>query len=245
MKKTALLAVALATCLGYVPAQAADVVSSNIVGYEKINLAAGAYYLSGSQFVKVGGNNATLNDLFSSTDIPFDTEVLTLNASGTYDHFYYLEEAYDAESDDFIQGWGDGSEEYVTDTLPPGTGFWVKAPESYSLTQAGEVVSSDSITIDVPKDQLVMIANPFPEGFNPNAVTWSDNLPYDTEIMTLNASGSYDHFYYLEEAYDEQTDDFITGWGNGSEEYVTGNIASFGQGIWIKSAESISLTIKK
>jgi hypothetical protein len=230
---------------GFAPARAADVVSSNIVGYEKVNLSKNTYFLSGSQFVKVGGGAGTLNDLFAGADIPFDTEVLTLNASGSYDHFYYLEEAYDAVSDDFIQGWGDGSEEYVTDPIPPGTGFWVKAPADYSLTQAGEVVSSDSITIDVPAGQLVMIANPFPEGFNPNAVTWSANLPYDTEIMTLNASGSYDHFYYLEEAYDAVSDDFIPGWGNGSEEYVTENIASFGQGIWIQSTEAISLTITK
>ena len=63
--------------------------------------------------------------------------------------------------------------------------------------------------------------------------------------MTLNASGSYDHFYYLEEAYDAQTDDFVTGWGDGGEEFVTENIASFGQGIWVKSTEAISLTITK
>ena len=215
------------------------------MGYQKVALSANAYYLSGVQFTKVGGDTATLNDLFPATDIPYGTEVLTLNEQGQYDSFTYLEEAYDAELDDFVPGWGDGGEEIVTDGIEPGVGFWVKTPEGYDLTQVGEVESSDSVTVTVPAGTYTMIANPFPAGFNPNKVTWSANLPFETEILTLNEQGQYDSFTYLEEAYDADLDDFVPGWGDGGEEIVTEDIAVNGQGIWIKSPEAITLTISK
>ncbi|MBR1608276.1 MAG: hypothetical protein IJ678_01510 [Kiritimatiellae bacterium] len=215
------------------------------MGYEKVALPSNAYYLSGVQFVKVGGEAATLNDLFPAADIPYGTEVLTLNEQGQYDSFTYLEEAYDAEIDDFVTGWGDGFEEIDTTGLAPGVGIWVKAPENCDLTQVGEVVSSDSVTINVPAGAYTMIANPFPAGFNPNKVVWSDNLPFETEILTLNEQGQYDSFTYLEEAYDAVLDDFVTGWGDGFEEIVAEDIATNGQGLWIKAPEAITLTISK
>ena len=215
------------------------------MGYEKVGLSANAYYLSGVQFTKVGGEAATLNDLFPATDIPYGTEVLTLNDQGQYDSYTYLEEAYDAVLDDFVPGWGDVGEEIVTDGIEPGVGIWVKAPEGCDLSQVGEVVSSDSVTIDVPAGSYTMIANPFPTGFNPNKVEWSTNLPFETEILTLNDQGQYDSYTYLEEAYDAALDDFVSGWGDVGEEIVIDDIATNGQGLWIKAPEAITITISK
>ena len=226
------------------PAHAADVVSSNIVGYEKVSLSANAYYLSGIQFVKVGGEQGTLNDLFSATDIPYGTVIQFLNEEGMYDLYTYLEEAYDAEADDFVPGWGDGGEELVVDPTPPGTGFWIKSPENYELAQSGEVSSATAITLEVPAGAYTMISNPFPDGFNPNAVTWSDNLEYGTVIQVLNDQGMYDLYTYLEEAYDPETDDFVPGWGDGGEELVSSSITtSPAQGVWIKSDKAVTLTV--
>ena len=49
------------------PAWGAEVVSSNIVGYEKVTLSAGLN-LIGSQFVVVGGGTATMNELTTAMD---------------------------------------------------------------------------------------------------------------------------------------------------------------------------------
>ena len=242
MKKTALLAVALAACLGYAPARAADVVSSNIVGYEKLNLTAEKFAMCATQFELVGGGSGTLSDLFSATDIPYGTEIRFLNERGAYDVYKYLEEAYDEDADDFVPGWADGFENLVSTPVDVGTGYWVKAPENYDLTQAGQVANDATITLTLTPGMFQMISNPYPDGFNPNAVTWA-NLEYGTEIRVLNARGAYDVYKYLEEAYDEVADDFVPGWADGFENLVVASIADIKQGFWIRSNASNPVTI--
>ena len=241
MRKTTLLAVAMAACLGYAPAQAAEVVSSNIVGYEKLNLTAEKFAMCATQFELVGGGSGTLSDLFSGTDIPFGTEIRFLNERGAYDVYKYLEEAYDETTDDFVPGWADVGEELVSDPVDVGTGFWVKTPENYDLTQSGQVADDATITLTLIPGMFQMISNPYPDGFNPNAVTWN-NLEYGTEIRVLNARGAYDVYKYIEEAYDETTDDFVPGWANVGEELVTDSIADIKQGFWIKSDTATTIT---
>ena len=142
MKKTALLAVALAACLGYAPARAADVVSSNIVGYEKLNLAAETFVMGGIQFVNVGGTSATLNELFSQTDIPEDTEIRFFDATqGKYTYFNYIEDAWDDDAKEEVPGWANRAGDLVTSAIAGvGQGFWMKAPdESITLTVSNPV----------------------------------------------------------------------------------------------------------
>ncbi len=239
MKKT-LIAIALAAAV--VPAWGEAVVSSNIVGYEKLTLTAGKFVMGATQFQKVDGESGTLSDLFSADDIPYGTEMRFLNASGAYEVYKYLEEAYDEDLDDFVPGWADGQEYLVADPVDPGTGFWIKAPEAYDLAQAGQVPTNETITVTLTPNMFEMVSNPFPEGFNPNAVTWG-NLEYGTEIRVLNASGAYDVYKYLEEAYDEDADDFVPGWADGQEYLVTDSIAVVGQGFWIRSTEATAVSI--
>lgn len=201
--------------------------------------------MTGAQFAKVGGTNATLSDLFVTDNIPYGTCVMFANESGTYDTIKYLEEAYDEVKDDFYPGWGDVEEYLVSDAVVPGTGFWVIAPSAIELTQVGEVVDKDTYTVTIPANIYTMVANPFPKGFNPNEAIWSDNLPYRTELMTLNADGSYTTYRYLEEAYDEAKDDFYPGWGDVEEFLITKSIASEGAGVWVLSTEEITITFKK
>ena len=149
---------------------------------------------------------------------------------------------YDADKDDFVPGWADGFENLVSDPVDVGTGFWVKTPENYDLTQAGQVADDATITLTLTPGMFEMVSNPFPQGFNPNEVTWG-NLEYGTEIRVLNASGAYDFYTYLEEAYDEDADDFIPGWADGFENLVTAPIADIKQGFWIRSTEDTPVTI--
>ena len=231
MKKT-LIAIALAAMMA--PAWGAEVVSSNIVGYEKLNLSADTFAMSGVQFVKVGGTAGSLNDLFKGT-IPYDTQILFMSESGAYDFYTYMEEALDEVADDFVPGWGDGDGFLVTEGIPAGTGFWVKAPSATEFTQSGEVVGDDSVTISLAANTFQMASNPFPEGFNPNKVTWSDNLPYGAQILVQDADGAYIFYEYMEEALDEVADDFVPGWGDGDGYLLTEDIAVNAQGFWMKS----------
>ena len=230
------------------PAWGAEVVSSNIVGYEKLNLTAEKFAMSAAQFELVGGGSGTLSDLFSATDIPYGTEIRFLNSNGAYEVFKYLEEAYDesiGDEGDFVPGWADVGEEIVKDPVKVGTGFWVKAPEGYDLTQAGQVATDATITLTLTPGMFEMVADPFPEGFNPNKVTW-ENLEYGTEIRVLNASGAYEVYKYLEEAYDEsigEEGDFVPGWANVGEELVSEPIADVRQGFWIRSTADKPVTI--
>ena len=212
------------------------------MGYEKLNLTANSFVMSGIQFVNVGGDGATLSELFSATDIPFETEIRFLDESGVYQIYKYIEEAYDEDADDFVPGWGDGEDFLASDVQLPGQGFWVKAPETYSLAQAGQVIASGTYTVDVPSDSFMMIANPFPSPFNPNEVSW-EGLDYDTEIRVLDSKGVYQIYKYIEEAYDEATDDFVPGWGDGEDFLVKDAIADSAQGFWIKAPKKVAITI--
>ena len=218
-------------------------VSSNIVGYEKVNLVNSTYKMGGVQFVSVGGTAGSLNDLFGG-NIEYGTEIMFLDEStGAYLTYKYLEEAYDEANDDFLPGWGDGDEYYVEAPVLPGTGFWYCPHADGSVIQAGEISSSGTVTISIPAGSYTMVSNPFPVGFNPNDATWDDGLPFGAMLMTLDASGAYVTYKYLEEAYDEANDDFLPGWGDGDEYLVTGEIAAPGEGFWVYSTVATSLTI--
>jgi len=218
-------------------------VSSNIVGYEKVNLSTKVYKMGGVQFVNVGGAAGSLNDLFAG-DVAFGTEIMFLDdVTGAYVSFKYLEEVYDPDADDFVTGWGDVFEELSTDPVPNGTGFWYYSESGETtVTQAGQVDDNQTVSVEVPANQYTMVINPFPQGFNPNNVTWNADLAYGTEIMTLSASGAYVSYKYLEEVYDPDADDFVTGWGDVFEELVKTDIAATGEGFWVLAPAKTTIT---
>ena len=127
MKKTALLAVALATCLGYVPAQAAEVVSSNIVGYSKLTLKGNdGYTMIANPFVEVGtGDLIGIADMFaddttnakSGTSASAADNIKVWNGEG-YETYWYRK----PKSGDAV--WVKGSTSETTDTIAPYTGFF-------------------------------------------------------------------------------------------------------------------------
>jgi len=96
--------------------------------------------------------------------------------------------------------------------------------------------------VTLPANQYVLVACGLPKGFNPNEASWS-GLPFDTTLAVMNARGTYDWYSYLEEAYDAEVDDFVEGWGDGSEEFVTAPIATNGTGFWLMSKTTTTLTI--
>ena len=131
---------------GFAPAWGAEVVSSNIVGYEKIALAAG-YNMVGPQFryvgatdmvrdiADVGALDSTMagynNDwIFQNTMLVWDPATkgyTTYGWSGTSGTDVDGDPSYDNQ-------WLNESLEVTTDTIPFGAGVWIQAATSGSIT---------------------------------------------------------------------------------------------------------------
>ena len=132
MKKTLTL-LAILAAIG--PAWGAEVVSSNIVGYNKVNLSKG-YNAIGVQFVNVGGDPKTLLDVVRLDDTydgytsayKFPNQMQIWNGNG-YD-FYGWAGTSGTEVDDdpsLDNTWTDLGAEATDATIPYGTAVWIKA----------------------------------------------------------------------------------------------------------------------
>ena len=151
MKRTLTL-LAILAAIG--PAWGAEVVSSNIVGYNKITLKEGLNLL-GAQFVPVGQQNKTLvlSDLTNMTDQPSyergksQTQLRFWNGGG-YDT-YGWSGAFSVENEDDAQEmvddgdlenitdldykWLSGFEDASDEEVPLVQGFWIYAKEEGSV----------------------------------------------------------------------------------------------------------------
>ena len=203
MNKTTLMAVALATCLGYVPAGAAEVVSSNIVGYSKLTIPANGYTLVANPFVEVGsGETIAINDMFAedatvgtagSSDTTADT-LLPWNGS-TYVTYYLRADASNGNH------WRkSGERKATTDSIPEGEGAFYHSigTDPVTLTVSGEVRTEDLPVTILPGYNL--LGNPFPTELDfstfvvEGAVAGTSDTNADT-ILTWN--GSTYVTYYL------------------------------------------------
>ena len=81
----------------------ADVISSSVVGYNTDSLTGGKFYIKAAQFQDVQKGTATLNSIMAGYDgVNFDEsfdfwttapQIQVQNATGTYDIFYFLNDA--------------------------------------------------------------------------------------------------------------------------------------------------------
>jgi len=69
------------------------------------------------------------------------------------------------------------------------------------------------------------------------------NIPFGTQIQILKPSGTgYDYYTYLEEAWDDNLGDFVTGWADGSEEIATVTLAT-GKAFWLKAPSACDVSL--
>ena len=255
--------------------QADGIVSSDIVGYSTQGIQGGKLYNVGLQFGSVGQDGfARIDQVLSTSGISavgFDgmetaaAEIMFWNGTG-YDHFYYINEAYDPATDEPVDGnyWVDASGYTLTDeelkTL--GTGLWLKIPAGVcageaTLTSAGRVDDDDSIAIMLFGSKggtLNLASNPYPTATDLSKISVEglvaagfDGMESSAnEIMFWNGIG-YDHYYYINEAYDSSTDEPIDGdyWVDASGYAVTSPVASVGASFWAKIFQNGSLTFTK
>ena len=221
MKKTLTL-LAILAAIG--PAWGAEVVSSNVVGYEKVNLVKGFTQI-GVQFQNVGATDGSimLNDLSFSGLAGYDFDNFLTGDTVTM---------WDAASQSYsvTYSWsGNGSTEYAIPAnvwfdegeftgqaevpLEAGSSVFVRSAAAAGMTQAGEVIGGATVKKDLSKG-FTQLANPFPVAFDINDATYEglagydfDNfLTGDTLTMWDAATQSYSVTYSWS--------------GNGSTEYA-------------------------
>ena len=241
MKTKTLAALALVAALGASPAWAAEVVSSNIVGYQKVSIRSGLTIV-GAPFVDVGGSGEGLS---IQAITPSDTENsggisgLRIWAGTAYDDYFYYPEDQFGVGEDEIPGWGDINQEEAGTVIPPGTGFWIQSDSTEVLTVAGEVGSRNTVTV---RSGLTLVCNPLPMDINIQNI-----VPSDTEnsggisgLRLWNGTAYVDYFYYPEDQFGVGENE-IPGWGDINQEEVSVSIPS-GTGFWIQSDKTETLT---
>ena len=219
-----------------------SVSSQNVVGYQASSISAGIYYMIAAPFDAVSGDGQgiAIKDLVKG-DIPYGAEMQVRLPEGGYDIYTYIEEAYDEDADDFVPGWADGLENLSTVKIAPGAAFWFKTSTACDVTIAGSVLAEASKTVTVNAGIFSMIGNAYPADINPNNVTWA-GLSYGDEMQVRLDAGGYDIYSYIEEAYDEDADDFVPGWADGLENKVSSAVLKSGRGAWIKPKNAVSVT---
>ena len=201
------------------PAFGAEVVSSNIVGYHKINLVKG-FNMIAPQFVDVGATTLTrdistigvLDDSMAGydTDYAYATDLMMWDSS-KQDYVYYgWAGTSPGDIDDMAElnnTWLDQLTEETTDTVDVGQGFWVKAGTAGTMTISGEVPSENNIPAGGLVVNLVqgfnMVANPYPMAVPVSTFGQLDaamsgydtDYVYATDLMMWDSS-KQDYVYY-------------------------------------------------
>ena len=241
------------------PAQAAEVVSSNIVGYNKLTLTT-QFTLVASQFNTVGAIAKNVQDFVATdNDLPgldpddgyaAQTELRYWNGTG------YETYGWDPDGDPSIEGsdhkWVDETLAVADFSIPVGNAVWIKIPANTQseILLSGEVLAGDSATESV-RAGFTLIANPFPSTIDIQQIQPSENLPgldpddgyaAQTELRYWNGTG-YDTF-----GWDPDGDPSIEGsdhkWVDETLAVAQKNI-EIGKGFWIKTTQSGSVTISK
>ncbi len=159
------------------PARAAEVVSSNIVGYEKVTLVPGFNFVA-PQFTAVGGGDLDLQSI--KLDVPDDEvsgadNIQILDDGGaTVAQYYWYPAAAIAGAEH--SGWLDedtGSLAMVT--LANGLSVLVDSADDATVTVAGEVSTNVSETVSVAGFNFVGNSTPVPINIQDIQIDVSDD----------------------------------------------------------------------
>ena len=233
--------------------------SANTVGYQTFTCQPNTWYLLGAQFESTSGSSLTIQQFIqgayvAANDTATAPEIQMWNGN-SYDHYFFLSAAYDDDLNEYENVWANGVGDYTTLAINPGDGVWFKQKGSSAIeiTIAGQVLETSTETFALPANQWKCLSNPYPEALalNGNKANWASILTAasDTatapEIQMWNGS-SYDHYFFLSAAYDDDLNEYENVWANGVGDYTTYAIPA-GEGFWIKNkvGSSVNLVISK
>ena len=257
MKKTLTL-LAILAAIG--PAWGAEVVSSNIVGYEKVNLVSG-FNMVGVQFVQVG-TTETAKDLsdaiqMDSTMTGFDEEGNFASFMKVWDGANYATYGWSGTSgtdvlDDssFDNKWLNGDlEEVEGEVMDKSAAAWIIAEKAGTMTVSGQVPSAATVTVSLTSG-FNMVANPYPAN-----VAVSDFGVLDASFAGFDEEGNFASFMKVWDGQNYATygwagtsgtdvlDDasFDNKWLNGDLELVETPI-TYGHGVWLIAEKAGNIT---
>ena len=247
MKKTLTL-LAIMAAIG--PAWGAEVVSSNIVGYNKLTLQAG-YNLLGNNWNLVGGEDGNVTDVLDAKDLSgldsqgnFTSQIQIWEGDG---YAFYGWAGYVGDATYDYKWLNQSTLEPVDLPAPKGTAFWIKAGAAADVTFSGEVATNETYTIQVSAGYN-LLANPFPETISIQQIQ-SENLSgldaqgnFTSQLQLWEGDG-YAFYgwagYTGDPAYDYK-------WLNMSTlEPATGVNIDIGTGFWIKTGSNANIDFTK
>ena len=245
MKKLIALAAA-ATC-----GAALAVESANIVGYATKEIAANTWYMIGCGFQKTSGENFSIQEFASGMPETDDTqEAASIQVwDGTkLVPYYYI--AYDWDiNDNVLFGWVDGNLDLADFDTPAGFACWMKSPTAFTLTVSGQIVGTDSTTINLAANAWQLVANPYPmdvdlnsEKIDCSGLPETDDTQEAASIQFWNGTKLVPYYYI---AYDwDINDNVLFGWVDGNLDLADLSIPAQ-TGFWAKSPSACSLIWKK
>ena len=195
--------------LRHAPAFGAEVVSSNVVGYQKLQLQSG-YNLIANGFRVVGTDEApSLQDMFNDMEsngtgtaaLETSDNLKAWTGTGYSTYWYYDGGDGDATYD---KKWYSAADESTPtqDGLDISEGAWYISRGATTLTVAGEVGTEDvEISLQVGYN---LVANPFPSDISLNGdIDWSAMgivgtaaLETSDNIKTWTGTGYTTYWYY-------------------------------------------------
>ena len=219
-----------------------------MVGYAASKeIAANTFSLGTTPFTAVGTDIVKVQDMLIPTGVTAPsfsqrTKALQLqvwNGSG-YTMYYYVSDAYIEDTDEEVTGWADKGGDYTSATIAPGTGYWYKYPEGgSSFALSGQVPEAESISKNV-SESFNLFGNPYPVSLNLDKVTTSVTAPSFSQrtkalqLQVWNGSG-YTMYYYVSDAYIEDTDEEVTGWADKGGDNVGQTSFDVNYGFWVRS----------
>ena len=224
-------------------------VSSNVVGYQKLSIPAGGYALLANPFTVVGSDGETfpINDMFAD-DVGQSTEGRTA-AQGdrvqVWDSSIQDYSTYFMSS--FVHAWATGSAPRTssTDSFESAAGYWYqnRGSEIMNLTVSGEVSQQEVTVTLVPGYTLV--CNPFPA-----------DLPLNSETIDWVSAGATEGRTAAQgdriQVWDSSIQDYVTyfmssfvhKWATGAvPRTATSDVVPAGAGFWYQNRSNSNITI--
>ena len=243
------------------PAWGAEVVSSNIVGYNKITLSDNLTMVA-SQFKNVGAGAKDIQEFFSDNSLPgFDMTAFAFQSTlqvweGTGYTTYYW--AADGDGDllgdsSLNKKWLDENYSVATENMNLGKAFWVETADTdVFVVEAGEV--EDGATKVVPVSSgLTMLSNPFPVQTSIQSIVPDATVPgfdmstfaFQTTLQVWDGTGYNTYYWAADGDGDILGDATLNGkWLDENYAAVSASI-DIGKGFWFETTGAGNLTFSK
>ena len=221
------------------PAWAAEVVSSNIVGYTKVTASAGLTMV-GQQFVEIGAGDRTIQGITLEGGDPWGTDSMRIWNGSSYTDYYWFGEDAGGLNTSGLAGWGDEYQDDALEVIPSGQGMWLSLQNDGTVaTFTGEVGTNKVVEVSAG---LTMVCNPLPVAISIQDIVPSEDFdPWGTDSLRVWTGSSYEDYYWFGADAGGLNDTGLPGWGDEYQDGASKTIA-IGEGFWIQAQNDASIS---